>query len=101
MTWRDRGPGPRRSSHAEIEADLPDRDTRFAHNDALRDLGRLQTVPGNTLARWAPMTRSEFAEAQVMGDLSDFRLVANWSGRWNGWARAAVAGAICARPSRA
>lgn len=59
--------------YAEIEADLPDRDTRFAYNFALDDLGRMQLVAGNTFgALGAFMTRSEFAEAQLLADPFDF-----------------------------
>ncbi|MFZ1468258.1 MAG: caspase family protein [Paracoccaceae bacterium] len=72
--------------YAEVEADLPDRDTRFAYNYALRDLGDMQLVAGNTFgALGAYMTRSEYAAAQVLVDPLDF----GWS-RELVWSHSAV-----------
>jgi len=65
--------------YAEVEADLPDRDTRFAFSEALRDLGDLQMLAGNSFgALGAFMTRAEFAEARLKADPADLA----WSREW-------------------
>ncbi|GAB1363630.1 hypothetical protein MASR1M32_28660 [Rhodobacter sp.] len=72
--------------YASVEDKLTDRDTKFAYNDVLRDLGELQMMAGNSFgALGAFMTRSEFAEAQVAINPTDF----GWS-RELVWAMNAV-----------
>lgn len=58
--------------YAEVEADLPDRETKVAFLMALQDLGDLYRVAGNTFgALGAHTTRAEFAENQARIDPSD------------------------------
>ncbi|NGM46817.1 caspase family protein [Rhodobacter sp. SGA-6-6] len=59
--------------YASVKDGLADRDTKFAYNDVLRDLGDLQVLAGNTNAALGIyLTRSEFAEAQVAANPADF-----------------------------
>lgn len=72
--------------YAGVRDNLPDRDTKFAYNDVLRDLGDLQVLAGNTNAALGVyLTRSEFAETQVVAAPADF----GWS-RELMWAMNAV-----------
>lgn len=58
--------------YAEVEADLPDRETKVAYLMALQDLGDLYRVAGNSFgALGAHGTRAEFAENQAKADPSD------------------------------
>jgi len=58
--------------YAEVEADLPDRETRASYLTALGDLGDLYMISGNSFgALGAQMTRAEFAESQMRADPLD------------------------------
>ncbi|MFE3835481.1 caspase family protein [Pseudogemmobacter sonorensis] len=58
--------------YAEIESDLPDRETRLAYVMALAGLGELHLIAGNSFgALGAHMTRAEFLERQARAEPFD------------------------------
>ncbi len=62
--------------YAEVEPDLLDRETQFTFMNALRDLGDLQLVAGNSEAALNAYTRrSHFAQARVEADPTDVEWV--------------------------
>lgn len=59
--------------YAEVEADLPDTETRLAYNYALGDLALLEETAGNLYgALGAYLTQVEFAEAQLKEAPADY-----------------------------
>lgn len=70
--------------YASVEADLPDRQTKFDYNNLLIDLGDMLILAGNTNSALSVyQTRRAFAEVQVSASPSDFAWSRELVWAWN------------------